>query len=109
MIATAELLKLGKPKDESSRSNNSLKAPPTTMVGSTKGTVTSALSQIPDFPEARAIKAAQGIASAVVTAVETAACHVVNQIASRVRGELKMLKKPPQPSFNELVTMFATG
>jgi hypothetical protein len=79
------------------------------MVGSTNGTVTNALSQTPAFPDVRAINAAHGIAIATVTTVDAAACQVVNQMASLVRDESKISRKPVQPWFNELTTILMTG
>ena len=57
------------------------------MVGSTKGTVTSALNHAPVLPDVRAIKAALGSAKIRVSAVDAVACHVVNQSAPRARGD----------------------
>jgi hypothetical protein len=87
MTAIAVWFKLGKPNVEFIPSNSSLNAPPTTMVGSTKGTVTSALNHAPVLPDVRAITAALGSAKIRVSTVDAVACHAVNQSAPLARGD----------------------
>jgi len=67
------------------------------------------LSQVPALPELRAINDAHGIAMATVTAVDIAACQVVNQMASLALWEPNVSNRTDPPCFRELKTMFATG
>ena len=75
------------PSSSPNRKKTPSKAPATTTVGSTNGTVTSPRIQCRYLPRRRVTRAAAGKATTSVIAVEANACHTVNHTTPRVRDE----------------------
>ncbi|GAA3217049.1 hypothetical protein GCM10020256_19790 [Streptomyces thermocoprophilus] len=86
---------------------------PTTTVGSTNGTVTTALSVCLPGKSSRAKTYAPGRATSRVSAVETSACQVVNHSTCRMSGWVTTSAIRPScqvpPSWRPRATMAATG
>ncbi|OSY51888.1 hypothetical protein BG846_02436 [Streptomyces fradiae ATCC 10745 = DSM 40063] len=86
---------------------------PTTTVGSTNGTVTTARSTRLPGKSKRARTYAPGSATSRVSAVDASACQVVNHSTSRMSGRVSTSPSRPrrQPSspLRPRPTMVATG
>jgi hypothetical protein len=89
-----------------SDSPSATNADPTTTVGSTNGTVTSARTRERPGNEKWDTTAVSGIATKKVSSVETVACHSVNQTTERVVGDVRTSANPPP---NDIARMRATG
>ena len=87
-------------------SPSATKADPTTTVGSTKGTVTNALTRERPGNEKWESTAVSGIDTSSVKSVEATACHSVNQTTDRVDPEVKT---SVIPSPTDITRMRVTG
>ncbi|MGX1241506.1 hypothetical protein RKD46_002610 [Streptomyces pseudovenezuelae] len=95
------------------RPTSARKAVPTTTVGSTKGTVTTARRSCLPGKSKRAKTYAPGSAIRSVSAVEASACQVVNHSTCRMSGWARTSVIRPNcqvpPALSPRVTIAATG